>query len=190
MKLKFDLGLFQLLGLHTFAGILHFHFLKKKKCKHMHCLSWQLLKLNVRWCIWGVYRSARYIVCTPSHLVNSQQLLNYLSWITSIIEFKEMRQSRPHTTMPESMAKSRWILRSEILLLQLVDYMIREEEVPFKYEDTQRGFYDKLRLQNSIEISIKIMWTRREQAHTLCSHVDIAGKGSTQVKLMLKNTAK
>lgn len=55
------------------------------------------------------------------------------------------------------MAKSRWILRSEILLLQLVDYMTREEEVPFKYEETQRGFYDKLRLQNSIEISIKIM---------------------------------
>lgn len=80
-----------------------------------------------------------------------------------ILDYKHHRVQRNETKSPtynnarEQMAKSRWILRSEILLLQLVDYMTREEEVPFKYEETQRGFYDKLRLQNSIEISIKIM---------------------------------
>lgn len=78
-----------------------------------------------------------------------------------ILDYKHHRVQRNETKSPtynnarEHMAKSE-ILRSEILLLQLVDYMTREE-VPFKYEETQRGFYGKLRLQNSIEISIKIM---------------------------------
>ena len=71
---------------------------------------------------------------TQRHMVHTQPILNYLSWVTSIIEFKETRQSLPHAAMQESI----WLKpdTSEILMLQLVDYITREE-ILFKYEDIQ-----------------------------------------------------
>jgi hypothetical protein len=89
----------------------------------------------------------------------------------------------------EHVARTREISRSEILMLQLDDCMTRGE-ILFNYEETQRGFYDKLRLQKSTETSIRIMQIRRVQAGTLHSRVDITGEGSTQVKPILKITAK